>query len=83
MRKTVGSSIGIYLSCGNCGADKVPIPDKAADDTPIVCPACDGQLATWGTAKSIVIEKATEEGLKAIKDKIKDTFSGDNRPQVD
>jgi DNA-directed RNA polymerase subunit RPC12/RpoP len=68
--------INIVLNCGKCGHDKVTVPDDAGEETPIVCPACGAQLSTWGELRPVIIEKAKQEGAKAIKGGVKQGFKG-------
>lgn len=64
------------LSCLNCGSKEVCLPTdfEAPADTPIVCPACGKQLATWGEVKPALLKGAEEEAKKAVKDALRKGF---------
>ena len=51
----------IDLSCGECGSNRLDIPARAGDDSPVVCEECGHALGSLGDVKSRV-EQAVLRG---------------------
>lgn len=46
----------IDLSCGECGSNRLDIPARASDDSPVVCEECGHVLGSLGEVKTRVAE---------------------------
>ena len=49
-----GVKLGIDLSCGQCGGNRLDIPALATDDSPVVCEDCGHALGSLGELKTRV-----------------------------
>ena len=56
-------TLGIDLSCGACGSNRIDIPAQARDDAPVLCEDCGHVLGSLGELKSQV-EQAVLRGGK-------------------
>ena len=55
--------LSVDLSCGRCGGNRLEIPARADDESPIACQDCGHSLGSLGEIKSRV-EQAVLRGAK-------------------
>jgi len=76
MSDPVRGNVTVTLSCPKCGSNKLTIPDKASDDSPVICSSCGAEIGRWGDAKTAANKAAAEKVKEAVTDMLGKALDG-------
>ncbi len=66
------------LRCGECGNDKIQIPEETEGGTVVVCPSCHAELGTRDDLMSSLNEAVEQKASELFADALGEAFEGDD-----